>query len=141
MDKLIRVGDLVSITKSYHPPVQIYGNILELMDFDENTHDSIILITGQGDRNTEIKIKVKWFAEIGEEYTWDVNSRNIKEIDKYITTTTDTHSITIIGEKGFKSLIKGYQDNILKIKNKMDFLEKNRNIIEVRDEKINIILD
>jgi hypothetical protein len=26
----------------------------------------------------------------------DVNSRNIKEIDKYITTTTDTHSITII---------------------------------------------
>jgi hypothetical protein len=81
MDKLIRVGDLISITKSYHPPVQSYGNILELMDFDENTHDSIILITGQ-DRNTKIKLKVKWFAEIGEEYTWD-NSRNIKEIDKY----------------------------------------------------------
>jgi hypothetical protein len=37
MDKLIRVGDLISITKSYHPPVQSYGNILELMDFDE-TH-------------------------------------------------------------------------------------------------------
>jgi hypothetical protein len=96
MDKLIRVGDLISITKSYHPPVQSYGNILELMDFDENTHDSIILITGHGDRNTKIKLKVKWFAEIGEEYTWDVNSRNIKEIDKYITTTTDTHSITIM---------------------------------------------
>jgi hypothetical protein len=39
------------------------------MDFDENTHDSIILITGHGD-NTKIKLKVKWFAEIGEEYTW-----------------------------------------------------------------------
>jgi hypothetical protein len=36
MDK-IRVGDLISITNSYHPPVQSYGNILELMDFDENT--------------------------------------------------------------------------------------------------------
>jgi hypothetical protein len=78
MDKLIRVGDLISITKSYHPPVQSYGNILELMDFDENTHDSIILITGHGDIEIP-KGKVKWFAEIGEEYTWDVNSRNIKK--------------------------------------------------------------
>jgi hypothetical protein len=33
------------------------------MDFDENTHDSIILITGHGDRNTKIKLKVG-FAEI-----------------------------------------------------------------------------
>jgi hypothetical protein len=28
------------------------------------THDSIILITGHGDRNTKIKLKVKWFVEI-----------------------------------------------------------------------------
>jgi hypothetical protein len=44
-----------------------------------------------------------------------------------------------MGER-FKSLIKGYQDNILKIKKKWSSLKKNKNIIEVRDEKINIIL-
>jgi hypothetical protein len=64
MDKLIRVGDLISITKII-PPVQSYGNILELMDFDENTHDSIILITGHGDRNTKIS-RLNGFAEIEE---------------------------------------------------------------------------
>jgi|TARA_R110000782_G_scaffold209711_1_gene297862 L-fucose mutarotase/ribose pyranase (RbsD/FucU family) len=141
MTELIRVGDLISITKTYHPAVSTYGNILELMDFDDNTHDSIILITGQGDENTKLKVKVKWFAEIGEEYSSDIDIRYIKEIDEYITTTTDTHSISVIGEKRFKSLINGYQNSILKIKNKMNFLEKNRNIIEVRDEKISIILD
>jgi L-fucose mutarotase/ribose pyranase (RbsD/FucU family) len=141
MTELIRVGDLISITKTYHPAVSTYGNILELMDFDDNAHDSIILITGQGDENTKLKVKVKWFAEIGEEYSSDIDIRYIKEIDEYITTTTDTHSISVIGEKRFKSLINGYQNSILKIKNKMNFLEKNRNIIEVRDEKISIILD
>jgi L-fucose mutarotase/ribose pyranase (RbsD/FucU family) len=141
MTELIRVGDLISITKTYHPAVSTYGNILELMDFDDNTHDSIILITGQGDENTKLKVKVKWFAEIGEEYSSDIDIRYIKEIDEYITTTTDTHSISVIGEKRFKSLINGYKNSILKIKNKMNFLEKNRNIIEVRDEKISIILD
>jgi hypothetical protein len=35
----------MGITKSYHPPVQSYGNILELMDWWK-PHDSIILITG-----------------------------------------------------------------------------------------------
>jgi L-fucose mutarotase/ribose pyranase (RbsD/FucU family) len=129
MTELIRVGDLISITKTYHPAVSTYGNILELMDFDDNTHDSIILITGQGDENTKLKVKVKWFAEIGEEYSSDIDIRYIKEIDEYITTTTDTHSISVIGEKRFKSLINGYQNSILKIKNKMNFLEKNRNII------------
>jgi hypothetical protein len=85
MTELIRVGDLISITKTYHPAVSTYGNILELMDFDDNTHDSIILITGQGDENTKLKVKVKWFAEIGEEYSSDIDIRYIKEIDEYIT--------------------------------------------------------
>jgi hypothetical protein len=61
------------------------------------------------------------------------------EIDKWKYNYNHRYIGTIMGER-FKSLIKGYQDNILKIKKKWSSLKKNKNIIEVRDEKINIIL-
>jgi hypothetical protein len=51
------VVELISIQNHTHQ-FKSYGNILELMDFDENTHDSIILITGHGDRNTKIKLRL-----------------------------------------------------------------------------------
>jgi hypothetical protein len=139
MKNSIRLGDLVSTTGTYHPPVMKYGHILEIIDYDDNNYDSLILITGQGNENSKIKIKIKWFAELGESYSFDIPTF-IKEIKEDVTTETNLHNILVVSNERFKSLIKGYQTNILKINEKIDFLEKNRNIIEVRDEKINKIL-
>jgi hypothetical protein len=58
------------------------------------THDSIILITGHGDEIPKLNLRLNGLLKLRGIHL-DVNSR-YKEIDKYITTTTDTHSITIM---------------------------------------------
>lgn len=137
----IKVGDLVSTRTSYHPPKMIYGNITEIKDSNNEIHEQYDVITGWGDKNSKLKVTVSYFAELDEDYHFDITD-NIKYFETpLVKVETNMHNVSFHTEKRLKSTFKGYLKQIDKITNKMDFLKKHRNVIEQRNEKLVSLLD
>ena len=49
-----------------------YGNITEIKDSNDEIHDQYEVITGHGDRNSNLKVTVSYFAELDEDYHYDI---------------------------------------------------------------------
>jgi hypothetical protein len=139
--EIIKVGDLVSTRTSYHPPKMIYGNITEIKDSNDEIHDQYEVITGNGDRNSNLKVTVSYFAELDEDYHYDITDE-IKYFENHLVKKeTNMHNLTFHTDKHLKGTFKYYRTKIDKINSKMDFLIKHRNIIEQRDKKLVSLLD
>jgi hypothetical protein len=137
---LIKVGDLVSTRTSYHPPKMIYGNITQIKDSNDEIHEQYDVITGWGDKNSKLKVTVNYFAEVGEDSSWE--SGNIKYFESpFLQLETNMHNIAFHNEKRIKQAFNGYKKEIDKINKKMDFIKKHRNIIEQRNDKLVNLLD
>ena len=118
---LIKVGDLVSKSMMFHPPKNIYGNI---------THEQYEVITGNGDKNSKLKVTVSYFVELEEKYSWEA-PENIKYFETpLVKVETNMRNLVLHNEKKLKITIQSLQEKITKINNKIDFLRKHRNIIE-----------
>jgi len=137
----IKVGDLVSTRTSYHPPKMIYGNITEIKDSNNEIHEQYDVITGWGDKNSKLKVTVSYFAELDEDYHFDITD-NIKYFETtLVKVETNMHNLTFHTDKHIKGTFKYYKTKIDKINNKIEFLRKHRNIIEQREEKLIKILN
>jgi hypothetical protein len=139
--ELIKVGDLVSTRTSYHPPKMIYGNITEIKDSNGEIHEKYEVITGHGDENSKLKVIVSYFAELDEDYHYDITD-GIKYFETpLVKKETNMHNLVFHTDKKIKGTFKHYRNKIDKINNKIDFLKKHRNIIEQREEKLVNLLD
>lgn len=139
--ELIKVGDLVSTRISYHPPKMIYGNITEIKDSNDELHDQYEVITGWGDKNSKLKVTVSYFAELDEDYHYDITD-DIKYYERpLIKVQNNMHDLVFHTEKRIKGTLSGYKKKINRINNKIDFLKKHRNVIEQREEKLVSLLD
>jgi hypothetical protein len=137
----IKVGDLVSTRTSYHPPKMIYGNITEIKDNNGEIHDQYEVITGHGDKNSKLKVIVSYFAELDEDYHYDITDA-IKYFETpLVKKEINMHNLVFHTDKHLKGTFKYYKTKIDKINNKIDFLKKHRNIIEQREEKLVSLLD
>jgi len=138
---LIKVGDLVSTRTSYHPPKMIYGNITEIKDSNDKIYEQYEVITGHGDKNSKLKVIVSYFAELDEDYHYDITDA-IKYFETPLAKVeTNMHNLVFHTDKHLKGTFKYYKTKIDKINNKIDFLKKHRNIIEQREEKLVSLLD
>ena len=134
--EIIKVGDLVSSRTSYHPPKMIYGNITEIKDSNDEIHDQYEVITGNGDRNSKLEVIVSYFAELDEDYHYDITDA-IKYFETpLVKVETNMHNLVFHTDKKIKGTFKHYRTKITNINNKINFLKKHRNIIEQREEKL-----
>ncbi len=139
--EIIKVGDLVSSRTSYHPPKMIYGNITEIKDSNDEIHDQYEVITGNGDRNSKLEVTVSYFAELDEDYHYDITDA-IKYFETpLVKVETNMHNLVFHTDKKIKGTFKHYRTKITNINNKINFLKKHRNIIEQREEKLVSLLD
>jgi hypothetical protein len=139
--EIIKVGDLVSSRTSYHPPKMIYGNITEIKDSNDEIQDQYEVITGNGDRNSKLEVTVSYFAELDEDYHYDITDA-IKYFETpLVKVETNMHNLVFHTDKKIKGTFKHYRTKITNINNKINFLKKHRNIIEQREEKLVSLLD
>ncbi len=139
--EIIKVGDLVSTRTSYHPPKMIYGNITEIKDSNDEIHDQYEVITGHGDENSNLKLTVSYFAELDEDYHYDITD-GIKYFETHLVKkVANMHNLIFHTDTHLKGTFKYYRTKIDKINSKMDFLIKHSNIIEQRDKKLVSLLD
>jgi hypothetical protein len=139
--EIIKVGDLVSSRTSYHPPKMIYGNITEIKDSNDEIQDQYEVITGNGDRNSKLEVIVSYFAELDEDYHYDITDA-IKYFETpLVKVETNMHNLVFHTDKKIKGTFKHYRTKITNINNKINFLKKHRNIIEQREEKLVSLLD
>jgi hypothetical protein len=129
---LFRVGDLVITHKSYHPTKYYYCKINRIVDNFNNSYSEYDIVTGNGDLNSKVKIEV---LAIGIETD---NETEIEELDeKIIIPGLDPHNVHL--RNPYKE-IKKCESQIAKNNRNINFFERNKNIIELRDEKIDKIL-
>ena len=127
---LIKVGDLVSKSMMFHPPKNIYGNITQIKDSNNKIHEQYEVITGNGDKNSKLKVTVSYFVELDENSQWEA-PENIKYFETpLVKVETNMRNLVLHNEKKLKITIQSLQEKITKINNKIDFLRKHRNIIE-----------
>jgi hypothetical protein len=134
-----RVGDLVVYSKGYRngKSYNIWCRVLEMDVIGFGLKSEVRIVTGWGDLNTRVKFKLGVLGwSIG--YSWDLTNEIMTENDAYqvgeILTTEETHSVHLVEWDYFQ---EKYEDMMRIIHHKMDFVRKNRNPIEVRDEKLN----
>lgn len=139
--ELIKIGDLVSTRTSYHPPKMIYGNITQIKDDNDELHEKYEVITGHGDKNSKLKVTINYFAELDEDYYFDITD-NIRYLDApLLKVENNMHNLVFHTEKKIKGTFSGYKRKIDKINNKINFLKKHRNIIERREEILSNIIN
>lgn len=139
--EIIKVGDLVSTRRSYHPPKMIYGNITQIKDSNGEILEQYEVITGHGDKNSKLKVTVSYFVELDEDYYYDITDE-IKYFEiPLVKVETNMHDIVFHTDKKIKGTFKHYKTEIDKITSKIEFIKKHRNIIEQREEKLIEILN
>jgi hypothetical protein len=132
MSDLFRVGDLLITHKSYHPTQYYYCKIINITDSSGTSYSDYDIITGNGDLNSKVKIDLLAIG-IGTD-----NETEIEELDeKIIITGLDPHNVHL--RNPYKQ-IKKCKSEIDKHNKNINFFERNKNIIELRNEKIDKIL-
>ncbi len=132
MKNLFRVGDLVITHKSYHPSQYYYCRIVNIKDSSGTSYSDYNIIRGQGDLNSKVKIDL---LTLGIETD---NETEIEELEeKIIIHGLDPHKVHL---RDPYTEIKKCENTIVKNNRNISFFERNKNIIELRDEKIDKIL-
>ncbi len=132
MTDLFRVGDLVITHKSYHPTQYYYCKIINIKDSSGTSYSDYDIITGRGDMNSKITLDL---LVLGIETD---NETEIEELDeKIIIPGLNPHNVHL--RNPYKE-IKKCESQIVKNNRNISFFERNKNIIELRDEKIDKIL-
>lgn len=130
---LYRVGDLVITHKSYNPSADYYCKIIDIIDSDGVYHYEYDIITGYGDLNSKVKLNL---LAIGVDIEYKTEIIILDEVK--ILSNIDTHNVHL---RSPDKLIKNAQQEIIRHNKNIDFFEKNKNIIELRDDKITKILE
>ncbi len=132
---LLKIGQLVygDTTMSYTTSKGGYGIVVDMIDLSGKSHNELIIITGNGDKNTRVEIKVKILTHPSNDI-WMLNSQ-IHLLDNPIVDSFDPHDIIIISYDRFQKI---YDEAISNMNYKMSFIKKYH---LTRDEKIDIILE
>jgi hypothetical protein len=126
-------GDLVVCSRGYNNGISIYWwcNLLDIV-VDQESHNSYVIVTGHGDKNTNALLKLKPVG-VSKGDIWGFDSK-IKPIDEEIFYTEKTHDIHLVETDYMKRIY----DSLIKTANsRMDFIMKHRS----RSEKLDEILD
>jgi hypothetical protein len=135
MTTTIEIGDLVRYKPNYNE--YKYGNIIKILDQDNNSHQEYNLITGWRYKNSKLKITVNFF---GEEKPL---SNDITYITPYTYTLTEME--TLIDTYFFNKERIIIETNSIKkeinvLNSKMQFLNKHQNITDIREDKLNYLI-
>jgi enoyl-[acyl-carrier-protein] reductase (NADH) len=129
---LYRIGDLLITHKQYHPSQDYYCKIIDIIDEFGKSHLEYNIITGYGDRNSKVTLTLQAIAVKTEYQTKiDVLEKNL------ILSEINPHNVHL---RNPYSQIKESLKTIDDIQHNINFFEKNKNIIELREEKINRLL-
>jgi hypothetical protein len=132
MTNLFRVGDLAITHKSYHPTQYYYCKIINITDSSGKSYPDYDIITGRGDLNSKVKIDL---LALGIETDDETEIEELNE--KIIIPGLNPHNVHL--RNPYKE-IKSCENQIEKNNKNISFFERNKNIIELRDEKIDKIL-
>jgi len=131
MVELVRVGDLCSYALGYENGnlLNAYCKITSIKDEFGNLYNEYYIVTGQGDKNSKVKIDLKGLVYCNDLKTnhvfyGDINNKIIKDINP--------HKLSF----HYKYWLKETEEKIEFLLKKKEFLLKNKNIID----KINSIL-
>jgi hypothetical protein len=133
MSKLYRVGDLVSILKSYNPTEHYYCRIVNIIDENGKSHSSYDIVTGYGDLNSKVRINA-FSLGIESQYKTEIESLEQGHLIEGI----DPHNAYLLSND---DEIKKSEFRIKCLTENIKFFEKNRNVIELREERINKVLE
>ena len=123
--ELFRINDIIISTIQYNPIISRYYKILAIIDNDEINHSEYYIITGEGDKNSKVIIRSRI---IGEE-----NNLNLLEIESSETRDFNPHDIHI---RNPYKMIEDANTKIYHLKNRINFFEKNKNVVDTREEKL-----
>lgn len=133
MSKLYRVGDLVSILKSYNPTEHYYCRIVDIIDENGKSHSSYDIVTGNGDLNSKVRIDA---FSLGIESQYKTE---IEVLEKgHLIEGVDPHGAWLLDNN---AEIKKSKKKMKNLKKNIKFFEKNKNVIELREERINKVLE
>jgi len=125
---LYRRGDLICATESYHPSINRYYNIVDIVDEYGISHNEYYIITGYGDKNSNVVITAKPIADLHENVHYDISQKIVYiEEDIINIKTRDIIKIDI------DYLEEVHNKYLIRLNNKMDFVKKHRNRIDKLD--------
>lgn len=132
--KLFRIGDICRTNKSYNPTTDYICKIIEILDEDDIKHYEYNVITGQGDSNSKLKLKLKVIGNIISSNYYDCDFKLLEEDINLILIFNNMHNVSIIDVNSYieKSIKK-----INNIEQNISFLKKNRN----REDKLESLLE
>lgn len=127
---LYRINDIAVVQKQYNPSINYYCKIVGIIDECGIVHTEYEVVTGCGDKNSKVKIIANIFAE-------EDNNQNIKELSKSNTITINPHDIYL--RNPYKMIEETY-NKIERLNNRVEFFNKHKNPIDVREEKLSKII-
>lgn len=129
--ELFCVGDLVKTHKSYNPQKYYICKIIDIVDAYENSYSEYNIITGWGDSNSKVKLDL---LIIG------VETDNVKLIEEVNDGEIIRRSPPNVFLRSAKYNIKELKKHISDYESNIRFFMKNRRIEDIRDEKLNNLL-
>ncbi|HOB26375.1 MAG TPA: hypothetical protein PKG93_04445 [Bacilli bacterium] len=137
MIKRFNCGDIVVFDNGYDNGISLYKwcKVLDMIVRESDgsvSYDSYDIITGQGDKNTELLFKLKTIGD-SRGSIWETDSI-INPVNGDVFCTDKTHSVTLIETDYMEKL---YRRTIENASDKINFIRLNKN----RNEKLNDLLD
>lgn len=134
--KLHRVGDLVKHSLGYDNgnSIDVYCKVICIKDYEGNLYSEYKIVTGHGDRNSKVKLdlKVLCYCRNLKKVRTDSHRREKKLEDNKIVSDVDPHHVYF----HYDTWVKETDDKIKFLKEKKEFLLKNKNIIDKIDQII-----
>ncbi len=127
---LYRINDIVITRKQYNPTVYYYCRILGIVDNDDIIHSEYNIVTGRGDKNSKVKVILERFAE--EDSLLNITESINREVYR-----VDPHDVFL---RNPYKMIEETNRKIEVLNNRIDFFNKNKNPIDLRDEKISKLI-
>lgn len=142
MGKIFKIGDLVYTSSGYYLDEsrdEGFGVIVDIIDkFTNESFDNKYVITGHGDKNTRVWIRVKMISDVIPKhlYLGDFISRfKINPIENKIIGNHDPHHIIVIDLEWYENKYKECVENL---NHNIEFIKRNS---ITRDNKIDILIN
>jgi hypothetical protein len=133
MSKLYRIGDLITVLKSFNPTEHYYCRIVDIIDENGESHSSYDIVTGHGDSNSKVRINA---FSLGIESQYKTKIEVLEQ--GHLIEGIDPHNAYLVSND---DEIKKSEFRIKCLTENIKFFEKNRNVIELREERINKVLE
>ena len=128
---LFRINDIAISHKQYSPSINNYCRILGIVDENEVTHTEYEVITGCGDENSKVKILVEIIAE--EDDDLNIIDHNLP----FKVSRVNPHELYI---RNPYKMIENTFSRIDRLNKRIDFFNRYKNPIDIRDEKLSKLI-